>query len=365
MPLESNSPVDPKDWEENIKNVGLHIDKNPLLVDAAEPIVNFVKGLRSTAGPSAEFWDLRPGNRRRVDPRFLSQIIWKQNDNLFFLRPPSFCDEPHCPWTLALTTAADALFVYRLLIEKDFSAISLSYILIDEGIRFFTLQPLLPLFIPSSIKTSRTIIPIHVKDYDFNVSDYHSYVQERARLLSSPRGRAALLEGGIIGRIAKEHLGRDCAALGPSSAVTVHRQGLSFTDLAGTTYWDDKLTDDEIHNICGLYRRYTGKNSFIIHLSIFLFIDIVTGCGSQIAEVSWWPTPLHWDNHNANGFNWGHWTEFDEAWYQQRVKDILAGKNTGVPFTQTTWRSKLKGSKAWREVTKRVEDESKAFFDRL
>jgi hypothetical protein len=360
LPLQSDLPVDLKVWEENIKNVGLDVGKNPPSVDYAATIVNFLKGFQSTAGPTEELWDLRPGNRRRIDRQCLVQIITKQNDNLFFLGPSSLRDEPHSSWTIALTTARDALFVYRLLMEKDFSAISLAYILIDEGIRFLTLQPMLPVSIPSSIRTVRTIIPIRVKDYSFNESDYHSYVRERARLLSSPRGRAALLQGGIIGRIAKEHLGHDSAALGPSSAITVHRQGFSFTDSAGTTYWDDKLMDDEIRNISGSYRCYTGKKDSLYFYSSF--IDTVKGNGSQMADVSWWPIPTHWDNHNANGFNWGHWTEWDEIWYQQRVKDILSGDKAGVPFTQSTWRSKLKGAKAWRHVTKRVQDESKAFF---
>ncbi|KAF8817375.1 hypothetical protein BYT27DRAFT_7198902 [Phlegmacium glaucopus] len=319
LPLQPGPPVDPKEWEENIKNVGLDISKNPPSADLATPILMFLQGLRSAAGPSLELWDLRPGNH-------------------------SLIDEPHCPWTIALTTAADALFVYRLLIEKDFSAILLGYVLIDEGIRFRTLQPLSSTSIPSSIKTVRTVIPICVQDYTFNVSDYHSYVQERARLLSSPRGRAALLEGGLVGRIAKEHLSHDSAALGPSSAVTVHRQGFSFMDKAGIVYWDDKLTDDEILTICGLYRCYTGN-------------------GSQMADVSWWPTPIHWDNPNANALNWGHWTEWDEVWYQQRVKDILTGQKTGIPIMQRNWRSKLKGSKVWKQVTQRVRDESKSCFD--
>ena len=361
LPLQSDSPVNLRDWEENIKNVGLDISKNPLTVDYALAIVEFLKGFRSTAGPSEELWDLRPGNRRRIDRQCLVQIITKQKENLFFLGPSSLRDEPHCSWTITLTTAADALFVYRLLMEKDFSAISLAYVLVDEGIRFFTLQPLLPLSVPSSIKTVRSVIPIRVKDYNFNDSDYHSYVRERARLLSSPRGRAALLEGGIIGRIAKEHLGHDSAALGPSSAITVHRQGFSFTDSAGTTYWDDRLTNDEILNICGLYRCYTGKKIIILPITLIDTVT-VTGNGSQMADVSWWPTPTHWNNHNANGFNWGHWTEWDEAWYQQRLKDILSGHKTGVPFTQGTWRSKLKGANAWRQVTKRVQDESNTFF---
>ena len=81
-----------------------------------------------------------------------------------------------------------------------------------------------------------------------------------------------------------------------------------------------------------------------------------------MADVSWWPTPVHWDNNNANGFNWGHWTEWDEIWYQQRMTEILTGHKNGVPFTQGTWRSKLKGAKTWKQVTKRVQDELNTFF---
>ena len=133
-----------KDWEENIKNIGLDVSKNSLLADLATPIVKFLQGFWSAAGPSEESWDLRLDNRRHIDRQCLHQIITKQSNNLFFLAPPALRDEPHCPWTLALTTAADALFVYRLLIEKDFSAISLAYILIDKGIRYLTLQPCHP-----------------------------------------------------------------------------------------------------------------------------------------------------------------------------------------------------------------------------
>ena len=113
-----------------------------------------------------------------MDTLCLTQIILKKCDGLFFLAPPSLLDEPQCPWIIALTTAADALFVYRLLLEKDLSAILLGHILVDEGIRFCTLQPLPNLSIPPSIKNVHAVIPIHIKDYSFKVSDYHSYVQE-------------------------------------------------------------------------------------------------------------------------------------------------------------------------------------------
>jgi hypothetical protein len=167
------------------------------------------------------------------------------------------------------------------------------------------------------------------------------------------------LEGGLIGWIAKEHLGHHSAALGPSSAVTNHCQGFSVTDTAGITYWDDRLMDDEIHLICRMYHCYTGTYLIFLFIS---FTDTITGSGSQMADVSWWPTPVHWNNFNANGLNWGHWTEWDEIWYQQRVKAVLSGKKTGVPFTQSSLRNKLKGATAWRQVTKCIQEQSALAF---
>jgi hypothetical protein len=95
--------------------------------------------------------------------------------------------------------------------------------------------------------------------------------------------------------------------------------------------------------------------------SYLSFYSLIQGNGSQMADVSWWPTPVHWDNH-ANGFNWGHWTEWDEVWYQQQVKDILSDQNNGILFMQSTWHSKLKGANAWKQVTKHIQDESKLCY---
>jgi len=271
LPLQSNSPVDFHTWKENIKNVGLDARKNPPSADLAESVVPFLQGLRLPAGPSAELWDLHPDNYRKVDVRS-SQVISKKDDNLFFVHT-SALETPNGPWIIALTTAADALFVYRLLVQKDFSVVSLAELLVNEGIRFHTLQPLPPRpSVKSNIGAVRSSISIRVRDYKFGLEDYHAYVQERARILSSPRGRAALLEGGLIGRLAKEHLGHHSAALGPSSAVTQRRQGFSFTDADDITYWDDRLTDDEIHLICGMYHCYTGNIFSYFHLCFLLIL---------------------------------------------------------------------------------------------
>jgi len=76
----------------------------------------------------------------------------------------------------------------------------------------------------------------------------------------SPRGRAALLRGGIVARIAREHIAIDSALLGPSSAVIAHRLGMHVTDPRGLEFWDDDLTENEIGIICGVHRCFTGMS---------------------------------------------------------------------------------------------------------
>ena len=101
---------------------------------------------------------------------------------------------------------------------------------------------------------------MRLSDYQFSRDDYEAYVRDRARLLMSPRGRAALLQGGIVAQIAREHIAVDSALLGPSSSVIVHRLGMHITDTSGLEFWDDNLTENEIGIICGVHRCFTGMS---------------------------------------------------------------------------------------------------------
>jgi len=69
------------------------------------------------------------------------------------------------------------------------------------------------------LNNDKTLLPMRLSDYQFGSDDYEAYVRHRAQLLTSPRGRAALLRGGIVARIAREHIAIESALLGPSSAV--------------------------------------------------------------------------------------------------------------------------------------------------
>ena len=97
-----------------------------------------------------------------------------------------------------------------------------------------------------SIQGLLTIVPIQLSDYIFKSSNYDVYVHHCAMILLSPRGCAALLQGGIVGHLARKHLAIESACLGPSSTVTVHRISFNIIDGIGKKYWDDELTNDEI-----------------------------------------------------------------------------------------------------------------------
>jgi hypothetical protein len=121
--------------------------------------------------------------------------------------------------------------------------------LAEEGIPFYTLLRLdhFPSYI--DLNEFKTRIPRRAANYHFALADFNSYVAERKQILATPRARAATLQGGIVGHLAKEHLETDSVTFGPSSSVTAHRLGYT-AEAAGVTYWDDGLSDDELG---GLY----------------------------------------------------------------------------------------------------------------
>ena len=88
--------------------------------------------------------------------------------------------------------------------------------------------------------------------------DYKEYERRARELLSQPRGRSAILRGGIIWRLAVELLGEDClgeAALGPSADVWRHGHEISVS--RGDPWYEDTLSSYELDVICGVYKVYT------------------------------------------------------------------------------------------------------------
>lgn len=87
-------------------------------------------------------------------------------------------------------------------------------------------------------------------NYVFSYVDYVAYETERNRLLNGPAGRAALMAGGILWRLAVQVVGEEHVLFGPTH--TSQTQVLA--TLEGMDFVDDVLTPDEIDIICGTYK---------------------------------------------------------------------------------------------------------------
>jgi hypothetical protein len=210
-------------------------------------VVEFVSSLWSKVYPNPLCWDLSHANPQavaRLGDRL--KCMHPLADGLFVF---NFGQLATVPWHIAVTTAADVLTVCRM--DPSDRDISIARSLFSRGIPFRTLLPLRQ--VPRSIPTE-LVLPYRLSNYQFTQRDYEAYLQQRARILAGPRGRAALLRGGFVWRLAMQTMGLEEVLKGPSSEVTVHRKGF-----AVNRYWDDDLTPTELDLICGVYVCFTGK----------------------------------------------------------------------------------------------------------
>lgn len=252
-------PPDEDNWNEIVKTVGLRAGGlTPPPPNLGQSAFDFLRGFQVPTGPPQLHFDLDPHCLVPIQSNRLKLAIRKHNDNLFIVSPSMFTASPSTKWTIALTSARDAIKAFRELVRGDqaHSTITLARALLESGVEFRTLLPLTAG--PLVGLQSNQLIPFRTHRHIYTLADYHLYVEKRSRILSSPCGRAALLAGGLVARIAREHIDLDSASFGPSSAVTSHQIGFH-VDVGDVVYWDDMLTEDEINVLCGLHKSYEGQ----------------------------------------------------------------------------------------------------------
>ncbi|KAL0569649.1 hypothetical protein V5O48_012311 [Marasmius crinis-equi] len=170
--------------------------------------------------------------------------------------------------------------------------------------------------------------------YKFILEDFRAYVAIRDEFLSSPRGRAAVLAGGLLARLAKDVVNKTDVLSGPSrDFLTAWMYGEQFSDPQEQTYiyWDDRLTEEEVNLICGVYEVATGP--------------ILPNGTYQTAELSWFPKPGAW---KVSGLNCGYWSRDAELWYQKRLAQIEQGD--AQLFNLVKWKENIKYSKKARHL---------------
>jgi hypothetical protein len=153
-----------------------------------------------------------------------------------------------------------------------------------------------------------------------DAADYAAYEVARDRFLLSPHGRAALLKGGIVWRLAMEFLSPGIVLAGPSDIASA--SGYIMHLLGIGDFCDDDLSEDELDLICGVYRVYTG-NAVLIPDDVNSLNCCIEGSGDQVSHLSWWPKHSTWVK---SLFNVGYWTPLAEDWFQKRLAEIRSNQ---------------------------------------
>ena len=264
--------------------------------------------------------------------------ICRLSEDLFVFYSPR---STTCQWVLGVHSAAAALYVCRYILTNPaaHNLLTVAYRLVERGIPFRTLLPLE--CSPRQVSFSQEFTPTshRLLHHNFTVADFEASLLQCKTVLSSPQGRAALLRGGIVARIAKEYISNDRVYEGPSVEVTAHRLGYLVPSDGGICLCDDDLTEHEVAIICGTYSLYT--RMYTPHY-YFLLFSILRLAYKQEAVCSWFPPPSAWQAARC-GNKWLDWTERCEDLFLNIVYDIR--HDNLAPKSRQGWIDYLKGQK--------------------
>ncbi|KAL0568547.1 hypothetical protein V5O48_013435 [Marasmius crinis-equi] len=193
---------------------------------------------------------------------------------------------------------------------------------------------------PSSPSGCRARLGFRSHGHKFTLADFQAYVAARDEFLSGPRGRAAILAGGLLARLAKNAVYEQDVYNGTNTGIVEARTiGTLLLDPQDKkmAFWDDRLTEEEVNLICGVYEVATGP---------------VLGNGTiQTAEMSWFPKPGAW---KSSGLNCGYWSRDAETWYQDRLQKIQGGN--AQLFVNAKWKALVKFNKNARKLLDRADE---------
>lgn len=96
--------------------------------------------------------------------------------------------------------------------------------------------------------------------YSLGLSDYKAYSIQRDELLRGPVGRAALLHGGVVWRLAWGVVNMQEAIQGPDVEDQSTWSHMQTTEFDQTRYARTRLSPEDIYIICGTYRTPTCKS---------------------------------------------------------------------------------------------------------
>ncbi|KAJ6618166.1 hypothetical protein B0H10DRAFT_2217935 [Mycena sp. CBHHK59/15] len=287
---------------------------DPRFRAAVSSFFGFLSKAEKLADVPPELYDLRQQDAS-ASWRSPLQLRWEiiNEDTYYFLSPEAAASTD---WAIVVSSAASALDIMR----RDWATtVDVARNLVARGISFKTFigGPLPPsAAAPAAATARRRGLGYRQQGFRPDPSSYLAYATMRDRLLRSPRGRAALMMGGVVARLARDVVAPESVLSGPTA--NAFTDGRCFSN-ASSAYCDDHLTDDEMDLICGVYE-----------------VDTVPQ-GGAADNVRFVVAPALLVGRS--GLNMGYWTRACEDWFQRRLASI----NVVVRLqTQAEWKHNLR-----------------------
>jgi len=244
--LSRKPPVtNPDQRKKFLHSLGLSGTENGIFTIPLGSVVwDFVHGLSATPlrCPDSMVWDVSRDNPLTLfqNLRLLGNLFRVGESFVFFFR-----HETIISWHIMVENPGDALYVCRL--HKDYKGEDIALALLRQGIRFRTLAPVPNP--PRRLPCPELALPHRSENYVFTKRDYDAYVDQRTAILRGPRGRAALMRGGYVWRLARATVSEEDVLDGPCQD-----EGHTFCLADRRDYlWDNELSNMELDLICGAY----------------------------------------------------------------------------------------------------------------
>lgn len=162
-------------------------------------------------------------------------------------------------WFLGCLSPSVALHICRLDPGQDMTAVAFD--LLCRGFRIHTFLRTPPSWrIPINFAAppSSHLARYRPCNHDWGIRDWESWEASLKIFLRTSRGRAAILRGGIVWRLAVDYLLPEEVLSGPSHRAR-RGEGFVMKDNQNWTYVDDELTAEEVDLICGVHYLYIGE----------------------------------------------------------------------------------------------------------